>query len=87
MTKSELDRDALLDGKDFIGDFLALTASATRDEHLVADLRQELAPLYDNARARRYLGESLPREDDVRELLAVAEDVALGLLVDDEAGE
>jgi hypothetical protein len=85
-TRSEIDREVLRDGKDFIGDFLALTDEVVRDEGLVADLRQELAPLYENARARRYLEGSVPREDDVPALVAEAEDVALGLLVDDEGG-
>ena len=85
-TRSELDREALLAGKDFIGDFLALADKASRDERLVADLRHELARLYDNPRASRYLDASLPREDDVRDLVAAAEEVALGLIVDDEVG-
>ncbi len=86
-TRSEIDRAALLDGEGFIGDFLALTDEVARDEGLVADLRQELALLYKDERARRYLEVSLSREDDVPALVAVAEDVALGLLVDDEIGE
>ena len=85
-TRSELDRETLLAGKDFIGDFLALTDGASRDDPLVADLRQALASLYDNPRARKYLAGSLPREDDVRNLVAAAEEVALGLIVDDEVG-
>ena len=83
-TRSEIDRAALLDGEGFIGDFLALTDEVARDEGLVADLRQELALLYKDERARRYLEVSLSREDDVPALVAVAEDVALGLLVDDD---
>ena len=85
-TRSELDRETLLAGKDFIGDFLALTDGASRDDPLVADLRQALASLYDNPRARKYLAGSLPREDDVRNLVAAAEEIALGLIVDDEVG-
>jgi DNA repair exonuclease SbcCD nuclease subunit len=82
-TRSRLDRAALAESKDFIGDFLALTDVASADEALVAELRQELAPLYDNTRVRRFLGNSLPGADEVRDLMAAAEDVALGLLVDD----
>ena len=81
-TRSELDRESLLDGKDFIGDFLALAEEVSRDESLVTELRQALAPLYENTRARRYL----PPEDDVSDLVAAAEDVALGLIVEDEVG-
>ena len=85
-TRSELDRAALREGKDFIGDFLALADQVSLDEKLVADLHQPLASLYDNARARRYLGDGLPSTDDARALVAAAEDIALELLVDDEAG-
>jgi hypothetical protein len=56
------------------------------DGALVAELHQELAPLYDNARARRFLGNSLPATDDMRDIIAAAEDVALGLLIDDVKG-
>ena len=82
-TRSRLDRAVLAKSRDFIGDFLALSDAASADETLVAELQQELAPLYGNARARRYLGNSLPASDDMRDLVAAAEDVALGLLMDD----
>ena len=87
-SRSQLDRAALVESKDFVGDFLSLSDAASADEALLAELQQELAPLYDNARARRFLGNSLPATDDMRDLVAAAEDVALGLLVDDaEADE
>lgn len=85
-TRSELDRDALRQGTDFIGDFLALTDEVSRDEGLAAALQQELAPLYDSTRARKYFDGSLPPTDDLRALVAAAEDIALALLVDDEVG-
>ena len=85
-TRSTLNRDVLRQGKDFIGDFLALSDEVSRDERLVAALQQELAPLYDNARARKYFDGSLPPTDDVRAMVAAAEDIALELLVDDEVG-
>ena len=85
-TRSELDRAALREGKDFIGDFLALADQVSLDEKLVADLHRALAPLYDNTRARKFLDGHRPSTDDVRALVAAAEDIALELLVDDEAG-
>ena len=85
-TRSELDRASLREGKDFIGDFLALADQVSLDEKLVADLHQSLAPLYDNTRARKYLNGNRPSTDDVRALVAAAEDIALELLVDDETG-
>ena len=56
------------------------------DGALVAELQQELAPFYNNTRVRRVLDNSLPAIDDMRKLVAVAEDVALGLLIDDTEG-
>ena len=85
-TRSRLDRAALAESKDFIGDFLALSNSASADGALVAELEEELAPLYDNAQARKFLGNSLPATDDMRDLVAAAEEVALGLLIDDAEG-
>lgn len=85
-TRSELDRGALRNGKDFVGDFLTMTAGLAQDENLADDLLAELAPLRGNARARRYLDAGPLGADEARELLAAAEDIALGLLVDDEAG-
>ncbi|HJN43273.1 MAG: phosphoesterase [Acidobacteria bacterium] len=86
-TKSRLDRAALAESKDFIGDFLALTDAASRYEALAAELQRALAPLYDNTRARKYLGNRLPDTDEVRGMVAAAEDIALGLLIDDAVGE
>lgn len=90
-TKSRLDRVALAESKDFIGDFLALTSlagdPAGGDDALVAELQQALAPLYDNTRARKYFGNSLPTTDEVRDIVAAAEDVALRLLVDEAEAE
>jgi exonuclease SbcD len=83
-TRSALDRELLRQGKDFIGDFLALTDEVSRDEHLADALRPQLAPLYDNTRARSYLDTSLPETDDIRALVAAAEDLVLELLVDDD---
>ena len=85
-TRSEFDRAALREGKDFIGDFLALADQVSLDEGLVADLQQALAPLYDNTRARKFLDSNRPSTDDVRALVAPSEDIALELLVDDEVG-
>ena len=83
-TRSALDRVLLRQGTDFIGDFLTLTDEVSRDESLVADLQQELTPLYNSTRARNYFDNGLPATDDVRALVAAAEDIALELLIDDD---
>ena len=85
-TRFQIDRVALAESKDFVGEFLALSDAVSVDGALVAELQQELAPFYNNTRVRRVLDNSLPAIDDMRKLVAVAEDVALGLLIDDTEG-
>ena len=82
-TGTAIDRESLVSGSDFVSDFLTLVEDATENEELMRELRQELAPLYDSARARTYLDEVRPGSDEVRNLLKAAEDVVLDLLVDD----
>lgn len=86
-TKSELDRDVLRQGKDFTGDFLALADQVSSDETLIAALKSELSPLYNNKRARKYFDNDTPSTDVVRGLLSTAENIALDLLVDDETAD
>ena len=82
-TTSPIDRAKLSQGQDFIGDFVRLVDEARSDEAMLADLRRELEPLYEHARAGRYLRDELPSLDALRSLLADAEDLALsGLLAD-----
>ena len=84
-TGSGLDRDALRQGQDFIGDFLTLTEKVSRDESLLAELQRELEPLYGKQGVRKYRKDlSPPTTDDLRALLGEVEDIALDLLVDDE---
>jgi hypothetical protein len=83
-TRSALDRVHLRKGRDFISDFLTLTDEVSRNESLVADLQQDLTPLYNNTRARNYFDNGPPEPDDVRALVAAAEDIALELLIDDD---
>jgi DNA repair exonuclease SbcCD nuclease subunit len=82
VTTSPMDRDELLRGQDFIGDFLRLVDEARADETVMAELQRELVPLYQHARAGRYLREELPSLDEIRTLLAGAEDLALSELLD-----
>ena len=84
LTTSPVDRDELLRGQDFIGDFLRLVDEARADETVLAELQRELVPLYEHARARRYLREELPSLEEIRAVLAGAEDLALSGLLDSD---
>jgi exonuclease SbcD len=87
-TRSELDRNDMRKGKDFIGDFLRLTEQALQDEDLLAELHKELEPLYGNQRVRQFKKDLSPlTTDDLRTLLGEVEDIALDLLVGDEVEE
>ena len=82
-TSSSLNRDALSRGQDFVGEFLALTKKVSGHESLFAKLRQELSPLYENPRFRRYSDDCRPL---TKEDLPDVEDLALDLLVNDDEG-
>ena len=84
VTRSPVDREELLRGQDFIGDFLRLVDEARGDESVLTELQQELTELYEHTRARRYLRDELPSLDDLRDLLADAEDLALSGLLERE---
>jgi DNA repair exonuclease SbcCD nuclease subunit len=82
-TKSELDRAGLRRGSDFVADLLELSEQTAANDALVAELQEELAKLYRNPRLKRYLEDSLPTPEDIREILEYAEDLALDRLADD----
>ncbi len=82
--RSELDRGQLREGKDFIGDFLKCTDELIRDPEVVNTLRQELASLFENSRAKRHLGHMVDTKGDAKALIEAAEDAALDLMVTDE---
>ncbi len=83
-TASTVNRDEYLKGQDLIGDLLRLVDEARDDETKLEELREELAPLYQYDRARRYLGDELPTLEKMRELLADAEGLVIeGLLESD----
>ncbi len=88
-TRSEIDRDQLRKGTDFIGDFLKLTEEMSQDQNLQNILKQELAPLFENRSAKRHLDDILRTEADAKALMEAAEDAALDLLVteDHDAGQ
>ena len=83
-TRSEIDRDQLRKGTDFIGDFLKFTEEMSQDQNLRNSLKEELAPLFENSGAKRYLDQILRTEADAKALMEAAEDAALDLLVTED---
>jgi exonuclease SbcD len=81
---AEVDRDALRDGQDLLGDVLKLIDEAGSDDGAVMEsLRVELAVLYDHRTAGRYLDlESLALD----EVIADAERLLVDELLDGRAG-
>ncbi len=82
-TKSELDREELSRGSDFVADLLELSGRTAGGDALLAELQEELAKLYRNSRSKRYLEDSLPAAADISGILESAEDLVLDLLTDE----
>ena len=83
-TRSEIDRDQLRKGTDFIGEFLKFTEEMSQDQNLRNSLKEKLAPLFENSGAKRYLDQILRTEADAKALMEAAEDAALDLLVTED---
>ena len=83
-TRSEIDRDQLRKGTDFIGDFLKFTEEMSQDQNLQNILKQELAPLFEDRGAKRHLDDILYTEADAKGLMEAAEDAALDLLITED---
>ncbi len=70
--------------EDFIGDLARLGGELSESPDALAELRESLRELYVNSNASRYLRDYLPTDDELRELLAAAEDECLAAMVDEE---
>ena len=87
-TASPVDREQAAQRQDFVGDLARIGTELRENPDELATLRELLRPLYTNSNARQYLGSSaLPSDDELRELLATAEDECLSGLVADEETE
>lgn len=80
-TKPAFDREEQRQAGDFVGDLLRLVDDIQADPAQLALLREEMAPLYGHIRAKKYLADSLPGEEELRALLADAEARALEPLI------
>ncbi len=84
-TASPVDREQVAQREDFAGDLARLGIDLREDPAALAELRELLRPLYVNSNASPFLGNSaLPSDDDLRELLASAEEECLATLVGEE---
>ena len=83
-TGSPVDREVVALQEDFVGDLARLAGELRESGEAVGELRSLLQPLYSHARLREFLRDSLPSDDDIRDLLAVAEDECLAALVEED---
>jgi len=79
-TAPPFDRDARLQGADFVGDLLRLIDAARSDSQMLEQLATRLQPLYGHARAGRILGAGVPDPGDIATLLDDVESVCLEVL-------
>ncbi len=85
-TGSPVDRELVALQEDFVGDLARLAGELRESGDAVAELRGLLQPLYSRAGFRAFLRDSLPSDDDIRDLLVVAEDECLAALVEEDEG-
>ncbi len=79
----EIDPMTRMKERDFLGDLLRYSRELMGDRHFEDLVREELAPLFDDARFRRYFGS--PEGHDLKALLGEAEKICLESLHGEEA--
>ncbi len=84
-TAPEVNRDELAQSQDLLGDLLRLVDELRADPEALEGLREELTPLYDHQRTRRYLRRNALDHLDLDALLAEAERTLINELHDTEA--
>lgn len=83
-TASAVDRQEAALREDFAGDLARLAGEMKEDPEALAELRGSLRTLYSNSNASSFLRDHLPSDNELRELLAAAEEECLAALVGDE---
>ncbi len=79
-TGASVDRNALRDGKDFVGDLLRLIDAARSDPVTLEQLVAQLGPLYTHHKAGHLLKGSLPGPNEVAALLDDVESLCMEVL-------
>ena len=83
-TASPVDREQAALREDFAGDLARLSDELWDNPDSLGELRDTLRPLYANSNAAPYLRGYLPPDNELRELLAAAEEECLASLVNEE---
>jgi DNA repair exonuclease SbcCD nuclease subunit len=86
-TGSPVDREQATLREDFAGDLARLTSSLLSDSASASEIRELLRPLYVNSNAAAYLREFLPNDEELRQLVASAEEECLAALTAEEDAE
>ena len=83
-TASVFDREQGLQGSDFMADLLKLSDEARGGQDAIAEMRELLSEIYDRGNSGRYLKEFIPSDEEMRELIASAEELCLTELIEEE---
>ena len=84
-TAAPVDREAVLQREDFVGDLVRLSGELRNSDEAVTEFRGLLQPLYSRREVRDFLRDFQPSDDEIRGLLADAEEECLtGLAPEDE---
>ena len=84
-TAYPFDREQRRKGADFVGDLLKLCDESRGNPALLSELSKALQELYSRGHASRYLRDCLPSDDEIRDLVAGAEEICLAELVDEDS--
>ena len=79
------DRSARAAGADFLAEVLKTSDRSRGDAELMERLLADLPDLYEHGNYRRYLRDAAPVEAELAALIAQAEELAVDLLIEDEA--
>ena len=74
----EIDLGDLIKKRDFLGELLKYSSDLSEDSNIIELLRDELSPLMENQRARRFL--DIPDENKLKNLLKEAEKICVQVL-------
>ena len=85
-TGSSIDRMQVVQREDFAGDLARLVGELAQSPEALDELRQPLRDLYETQRARRYLRHLLPGDEELKRILAAAEEECLAKLSDEGDG-
>ena len=84
-TLAPFDRSARVAGAGFLAEVLKTSDRSRGDAELMERLLADLPDLYEHGNYRRYLRDAAPVEAELAALIAQAEELAVDLLIEDEA--